>query len=638
MTSTYPKIEMVLDVTTLTFEQEEVISASVVEEVHPISTQIPIGKLEFRVISYDDDFSMFSGSYLDLLADRPPVTAYEVVDSVEKLLGKFYLDDWENISENEYSFEAMDIIGVLDKTPFEGIFYSALTSVTTILAEILGGIDVTYDLDSYIGAKTLKGWIPPGTYRTALQQICFAAGAVAVAARDEDIQIVREKISDYYAIFDDFGTDYMKIPAYSPVGNDFTIEILTRVNSYQSWGRMLEYDDGNPEILFYLHTTNKEFNWEIEDDSSVAAGSTFGAGGDITDELFHHFALTVNKTTDKGIGYLDLVAGSEIDLSGLGNITITNDGVIGCNVSLGGGTKEDVVYIRIWSDVRTHEELVLNAYRRTPLDETGLERNHTFRELDETDFKSGEDGTFNGTITFGRTPGEYVLPTYDSEVEDTEKTSENPVKLKPLVTSIELVSHNYSQSTELLDIYEEDLDEGPHKIIFDQPLYGIVISGPGYVPASLVLEDDLTFLVTEDGIYEIEVGGAYAFGSNSVSLQVSAPGGTVTITGYPYVDSQRAFTFYETGILPTTDLNALDIPSATLISPENVEEILDLLRDYYQIRYEQQMTLFPTTIKPNDVIQTSTLHSNEIAGVVEKMELDLTRGYLARTRMIGREV
>ena len=261
-----------------------------------------------------------------------------------------------------------------------------------------------------------------------------------------------------------------------------------------------------------------------------------------------------------------------------------------------------------------------------------------YRELDETDFAQGEDGTFAGTITFGRTPGEYVLPAYDSEVLDSEKTNKNPVKLKTLVTSIELVSHLYTQSTELLDIYEEDLEEGTHKIVFDQPFYGIIIAGPGYIEASLVLEDDLTLLVTEDEAYEIEVGGAYVFGSNSVTLDVSAPGGTVTITGYPYVDSQRAFTFLESGVLDTTDLNALEIPKATLVSPENVEEILDLLRDYYQIRYEQEMTLFPTTIKTNDVIQTSTLFSKELVGPVEKMELDLTRGYLAKTRIVGREV
>ena len=89
MTTTYPKIEMVLDTTTLTFEKEEVISATVIEETDPVSRTIPIGKLDFRVLSYDDDFSMFSGSYLDLLADRPLITAYEVVDSVERLLGKF---------------------------------------------------------------------------------------------------------------------------------------------------------------------------------------------------------------------------------------------------------------------------------------------------------------------------------------------------------------------------------------------------------------------------------------------------------------------------------------------------------------------------------------------------------------------
>lgn len=637
MTATYPKIEMVLDVTTLTFEGEEVVSAKVIEEVHPISIQVPIGKLEFQVVSYDDNFSMFSGGYVDLLADRPPITAYEVVDGEDVLLGKYFLDDWENISEYEYKFEAMDIMGVLDKTPYEGAFYSALTSVETILEAVLGGLDLTYDLDSYIGAKTLKGWIPPGSYRSAIQQICFACGAVAVVARESDIQIVRGNVSDFYAIFDDVDNKYMTLPVYSPVGNSCTVEILVKLTAVEAgYVRIAEFTGATAQFGFYYNPITEYIYSLIKDDAGTnknLVSSTVGIG------TLAHFALVIDRENDLGHLLVDgEYTGSGKTLAAMGNITTTTGAEIARQVGGGLSSECEVSYFRVWDDVRTQAEIQENMYRRTPLDETDLARNYTWKEEDETDFASGEDGTFVGTIEFGRTPGQYVLPAQDFDVEDTEKTSVNPVKLKPLVTSIELVSHLYTQSTELLDIYEEDLDEGLHKIVFDQPLYGIVVAGPGYLEASLTTEDDAFQIVTEDDAFEIEIGGAYVFGSNSVNLQVSAPGGVVTITGYPYIDSQRGWTFTESGIGSSTDLNAIKVPSATLVSPDNVEEILDLLRDYFQIRYEQEMTLFPTTIKPNDTIQTTTLKNNELNGVVEKMVLDLTRGHLAKTRMVGREV
>ncbi len=636
MTSTWPKIQIVLDETTLTFEKEDVTSAVVVEEVHPITNELPIGKLEFNIISTDSSFSMFSDGYSGLLSGWPVVTLYEVVDDVDVELGTYYLDDWENISENEYKLVGMDIIGVLEATPFEGFFWDSLTTVEQILIDTLGLLGINYEVDNYTAAKELEGWIPPGTYRTALQQVLFAAGAIAVSARDKDnLQIIRSRISDYYAIFADKDNEYMTFPAYSPIGNDFTIEMLIRVNAYDVFGRVLEADDGNPEIIFYENGGN--LLWHIEDDASLERNGEFGAY-DITDGLWHQIAITFDQSGN-AIGYLDGAGNPPVDVSGLGNITITNAWYLAKLIAGGGGSVEmDCAYLRIWSDVRTPSELAENAFRRTPLDETNLERNYTFRELDETDFANGQDGTFAGSITFGRTPGQYALPAYDQEILDSEKANRDIPKLKPLVTSIELISHNYTESSELLDIYEEDLEEGVHKIIFDQPLFGIVVNGPGYIPASLITEDGAFLIVTEDEAFEIEIGGDYSFGSNSVTLVVESPGGTVTITGFPYVDSQRAFPFVESGIIETTDTNKFTVKTATLISADNVEEILDLMRDYYQMRYEQGMLLLPTTTKPSDVIQTSTYFNKNLVGVIEKMELRLTTGYLAQTRMISREV
>jgi len=62
------------------------------------------------------------------------------------------------------------------------------------------------------------------------------------------------------------------------------------------------------------------------------------------------------------------------------------------------------------------------------------------------------------------------------------------VKLLPLVTSIELISHTYTQSDTLETVFQKELPVGTHKIVFEKPLYGIVVDGPGFSPFVLGTE------------------------------------------------------------------------------------------------------------------------------------------------------
>ena len=195
MAITYPKVVLTLsDSSTLTWEDTDIIEASVVEEMHPISATLPISELTIKIYDPLEKFSIFDEN--EILAERQAIMLYENIDGTEYFLGKYYLDEWESVADKELQLSAVDFIGVLDTTPFDGRFYSELTSFETVLGVIIGGLEIDYEISTPLQSETVRGWIPPGTAREALQQLCFAAGAMVTTSRSEGL-VFRESYVPY---------------------------------------------------------------------------------------------------------------------------------------------------------------------------------------------------------------------------------------------------------------------------------------------------------------------------------------------------------------------------------------------------------------------------------------------------------
>lgn len=481
MTVTKPSISLTVTTgDTMEFSGSEVISATVVREASPISAELPISTIECKVLNEDDTFSMFQGDRFQLLSERLPMVVYESINGVQQYLGKFYLLSWKNTSEKVYQFEGIDLLGILDATDFDGMFWENPTPVSVILSDILSPVSVGFDLDYTFDAVTLHGWAPPGNCRQALQQVLFAAGAAVSTAKSDKLDIA-------------------------------------------------------PLILPY--------NYKIFDPD-------------------------------------------------MGNILDPDSGVIRDDDPLAGWTETYVFEIQ-----SPDYEMILDP-----------------------------DG---GTILDGESTA--MLTIYPSG-----KLRDQPVDLLPVVTSIELVSHNYSESTVTDNIFDKYLEAGNHKIIFDKPYYvpSIVITGGGYTPAELVTEGGVLF-VTE-GDETIEAGGEYDIGPNSLRLSMDAPD-TVTITGHSWLDSKKSYLFAESGLTQFVNKNALIVASATMVSSDNAEAVLARLRDYYRLRYKQNVKLLPSTLTVGDNVLNGTLYDKQIFGTITKMSMDLTAGFIATSDIVGME-
>jgi len=180
----------------ITFTNADIKSASVVEEINPISIELPINTLELELFSTNADFSIInpSGVYLDL-QNKQPIDIYEVVDNETIYIGMFYLDKWENPSENEIKFSCMSGLGILEGSTYMGGIWLTPITVEDLILEIFEEIQMPYELDPDLVDIKITGWISICTYREALQQIAFAIGANVNDARSNTIQILKTTLA-----------------------------------------------------------------------------------------------------------------------------------------------------------------------------------------------------------------------------------------------------------------------------------------------------------------------------------------------------------------------------------------------------------------------------------------------------------
>lgn len=233
MAVTFPVLKMKLNNTDISFRDSDIITCEVVQETHPISAEIPASTASVLIYTTDEAFSPFSGGYYDSLSRNIPAEIYESVDNVESLIGVFYLDKWLAPAENQVQFDFIDAIGVYANTEYAGSFWSEATAVSTVIAEILNPVGIPYTIAANVGQRTVKGWIPPGKVRDALQQVCFAARCLVSTAKSESVLFTDAKlpISTANALFGYYGeatygdgTTYNRIAISADITDDDKID------------------------------------------------------------------------------------------------------------------------------------------------------------------------------------------------------------------------------------------------------------------------------------------------------------------------------------------------------------------------------------------------------------------------------
>lgn len=126
-----------------------------------------------------------------MLQSRQKLKVTGIQNTIEKDMGTFYLDKWENVEKKTMKIVAIDLIGVIDKTDFIGnIYFNVLFE--DIVKEIMTSAGVEpedYTIQDNLKGIVMSGHIPVCSHRQALQQVLFAVGACADCSRSDKIKI-----------------------------------------------------------------------------------------------------------------------------------------------------------------------------------------------------------------------------------------------------------------------------------------------------------------------------------------------------------------------------------------------------------------------------------------------------------------
>ena len=277
--------------------------------------------------------------------------------------------------------------------------------------------------------------------------------------------------------------------------------------------------------------------------------------------------------------------------------------------------------------------------------------NITLREaLQQVLFAAGAYASTAGSYTLSIKPS--VIPVADSTgdvtITDDEKTDSQKLKLQKKISGVTVMSHDYFKSEGVVEeIFSAYLEPGDYLIVYPKPYWHVEVQGLGDSLIYLANTNGDVIVSPDSGAYPnctiYTTFGNFEFGANHVYLRVPNPGGQSLVLGKPWHESTQLFEWTSEGS-GSTRANVWKIDSATLVpsaktsTEETAAEVLARVVAYANLRYQQEITLFPCTdVGLGKIAVVDSLWGKDIVGIVEKMTSDLSGGYLIGTEIIGLE-
>lgn len=200
----YIKLQYILYGKYIVWDKDMIQTAKVQEDIDVTSAALSINEADISIVDMNDDFDAENenGAWKSVQKTQE-VTLSEFKNGNMIPMGAFFINDF-SFSKNIAKFKLVDVVGLLDKyTFYEGQIYNNVRAEVILNAIFATAGIKKYTIDEEVGNILLSGYLAIQTCRKALQQVCFACGAVADDSRSDTIKVYK---SDRY-VKSTVGTD-----------------------------------------------------------------------------------------------------------------------------------------------------------------------------------------------------------------------------------------------------------------------------------------------------------------------------------------------------------------------------------------------------------------------------------------------
>lgn len=305
----YLKIQDIVYGVIRNFEEDELRSINLLEDVSLTSEELKINTL---------DFVLNNKALIDFIFQKKQPL---VLSRNGTLLGTFFIESSKRKSKTLYEISAVDYIGVMDKMPFTGGTYTNET-VANLVANIMGNIP--YELDENLTNKTLSGTLEACTRREALLQVAFACCGIVDTSRSSVVKIfkndltVKSSVDDGIYTGGSFESEDEVTEIRLTLNDDSQISKRNPILSADVLDNVLEFSgvfistDNAQEVLEYLYdyyVTNKnkksDFKFIVKNGEKV---------GDVIEYVTEYLGTKKGQITQMKFGFnsMKLVAKAEL--------------------------------------------------------------------------------------------------------------------------------------------------------------------------------------------------------------------------------------------------------------------------------------------------------------------------------------
>ena len=189
------------------------------------------------------------------------------------------------------------------------------------------------------------------------------------------------------------------------------------------------------------------------------------------------------------------------------------------------------------------------------------------------------------------------------------------IKNQTRITDVEIASHSYSKTDDEKVVYKaSELGTGENIfVVFSEPLHELTTEGNGSI---------------------IESGDNYAM--------INANSADFVLKGKEYKHTENITTKKNPNILLTDTKNVISIKNATLVSKNNVDNLIEKCYNYFvnsreinsRVAERKRITsngiVYDEPIIVGNLIETETQYLGDIKGIVEKVDYNLNGGIIVK--------